>query len=619
MAEVPSGEPPHPFMNQAYAGFMELRVPTSIPAHATDRVSKLLDAEGVELRSNVNGMRTADPATRKPYPPPRPVAVWLLMRRRRHADSVGVAQTGTCPNEGDFLDGFAHVFASHAEGDTPLQRHIRGGVACGDDALKVARAHNVSSFEGSALLVVTHVSSVPNGGGAGAGAQPFCVLYQLNTDRVTLSAPMRRGDPPAATWKDADDQKPRQFVDLAQLFQAVLVNVSKLGGFVMPPEIYKPLAPMAPNAFCQHVAAAARDFRALLDAAPVVRHTPCMPKETQLCAAGVMLRITPWRSLHNATQHQFADTARNAHLDEHERRHITSMQRFERDAYPAMLLCAKGTETVARNYAAEFWSLRPLRGASEENAWMHVAYMRVRPLSVHGDLSVYGAYGVAGEPIGEGVLGQRHFALVPVNEVDIAQQFCVQPCSQSTFVPRNSDCNTMRAYSVAMKAFADFVDRDCVTGYYRPFISPLLPATFDGVERVAHPDASPTETSLQSLCGRGVYKRPHSDVEGAMVGHMLLPFDLFSTRTTVGEACAFVGVKGHSVVGGVRELVFAMLSHSGASASLCAALKSHAQISNAYMECGCDAPEIRRLRRVDVASRRLGGPAEKTQQKDGAQ
>lgn len=609
---VPSTERPHPFMHQVYAAYMELRVPTSIPAHSRERVAKLLTAEGVELRSHVNGMRTADPSTRKAYPSPRPVSVWLLMQRR-----VGAAHTDACPSEVEYLNGFAHLFASHAPGAAPLQRHVRGAVACGNDALEVARAHNAGGFEGAALLVVTHVQGEATG--AGVGSEPFCVLYQLSATRVTLSVAAQRGDPPAATWQDADDRPPRRFANVAELFQAVLTEVAKFRGVAMPPALFNPLAPMAPDAFRQHVAEAAREFSALLHAEPVVRHPPFMPEETPLCATGVMLRITPWRSLHDATERQFADTAQNAHLDAHERRHITSLSRFERDAFPAMLLCAKGFESVARNYASEFWSLRPLRGAGEEAAWMHVAQMRVRPLAVHGDISAYGACGVAGEPVGEGVLGQRHLALLPVAEIDIAKQFCVQPCGRGTFVPRGGDRDVMRAYTVAMKALANFVDHDCIAAY-PSLVGELSPHTgasavssmladFGIDEHGTQRGVWPTGAPGPSPRGRGAYKRPLNDVYSATTGRMLLPFDLLSTRTTVGEACAFVGVKGEHVADGVRDLVFAMLNHSGASTSLCAALAAHARLSEAYMESGADADEIHRLRRVDLASRKMTGLA----------
>jgi len=295
------------------------------------------------------------------------------------------------------------------------------------------------------------------------------------------------------------------------------------------------------------------------------------------------------------------------------------MSRFERDAFPAMLLCAKGSESAARNYAAEFWSLRPLRGAGEEGAWMHVAQMRVRPLAVHGDISAYGACGVAGEPVGEGVLGQRHLALLPVADIDIAKQFCVQPCNRTTFAPRGADRDVMRAYTVAMKALANFVDRDCIAAYPSLVGAPspqtgasavgALLADFGIDEHGTQRGGSPSGAHSPSPRVRGAYKRPHADVYSATTGRMLLPFDLLSTRTTVGEACAFVGVKGEHVAGGVRELVFAMLNHSGASTSLCAALAAHAKLSEAYMESGADAAEIHRLRRVDSASRKMASLA----------
>ena len=597
VATVPSHDKPHPFMHQAYAGFMELRVPTTLPAQSKERVMKALLAEGTELRSHAHGMRTSDPSTRKEYPAPRAVSVWLLMHRRV---ASGPSTAGTCPSDVDYLDGFAHLFASHEVGGEPLQRHVRGAVACGDDALEVLRSHSAGGFEGAALLVVTHANETAPGARSESG--PFCVLYQLNSNRVTLASVARRGAPPAVTWQDADDRPVRRFANVAELFQTVLTEVAKVQGVSMPSVLFNPLAPMAADAFRQHTAEASREFNAMLDADPVVRRAALMPDDVPLCVTGVMMRITPWRSLHDATQRQFADTAHNAHLDEHTRRHITSMARFERDAFPAMLLCAKGSEAVARNYAAEFWSLRPLRGASEENAWVHVAQLRVRPLSVHSDVSAYGLCGVAGEPVGEGVLGQRQLTLTPLADVDIATQFCVQPCSLTTLVPRGDSRDVLRAYTSAMKVLANFVDRECVAAYPDLLGAPSAQTGSASVGTLLASFGAP----LAGAHGRARYKRPHGDIHGATTGRMLLPFDLLSTRTTVGEACAFVGVTGDHVAPGVRALVFAMLNHCGASTSLGEALTAHSRLSEAYMESGADAEEIGRLRSIALAAQRMG-------------
>lgn len=602
--QMPAQEKPHPFMHQAYAGFMELRIPTTLPSRSKERVARLLVAEGTELRSHVNGMRTADPTTRKPYPPPRPVSVWLLMHRRSADGGAGNEQTGLCPNELDYLDGFTHLFASHEPGGDSLQRHVRGAVACGDDALDVIREHKAGGFEGAALLIVTHAHET------GVGSDPICMLYQLNANRVTLSSVVTRGDPPSVVWKDVDDRPPRRLENVAELFRTVLTDAAKFKGVHIPTQIFNPLAPMPPDAFRRHVAEASHEFSSLLEAEPVVRRAPYMPEETALCVTGVMMRITPWLSLHNATERQFAATAHNAHLSDHERRHITSMSRFERDAFPAMLLCAKGHEEVARSYASEFWSLRPIRGTGEEAAWMHVAQLCVRPLAIHNDISAYGMCGVAGEPVGEGVLGQRQLTMTPMGEVDIAKHLCVQPCSLLTLTPKVEDRDVLRAYHVAIKALASFVDCECVASY---------PNLLDGCQEASDfaidqhgtqhlhvaSSGSPSGSVPLRGGGRAQYKRPHVDIYGATTGRMLLPFDLLSTRTTVGEACAFVGVTGDHVAEGVRALVFAMLAHCGASKSLGEALVAHARLSEAYMESGADAEEIARLRRVDVASQRM--------------
>ena len=580
--------------NNTYEGYMALRTITTFSQNFKYRkISHICLTERTELVHASHSLWCSGWPCK-----PRKVAVWLLI------DDLKDVYHNQC-----LLDGLAGFMGEVQEGTSlPLLHHVRCTVVCGRNAADARRELKLPTEPSAhATLLIRWFED------NGDQSDPILQFrtYELGNSTVAFSTDSSHAPGTHCRkiqWKDPSKRGvPLQFDNSAALFQRICIDATigqaGIAGAPFHNAVFHEPTIARHGTFLNQLARESNAFAGMLkhqhDINLSTQWTNTVYEElinsgqTPRLLFSYFVRLTSWNSLSEVIG---PDYHRMAPCDRDHCNQTRTHNFQERDAFPGMIFVRPGHAEPARALATNAWML--CKTTVDKDACMHLATLRPSPRNIRSQLSLYGATGSPGTPIGDGHIQVVHLSVNPVGPLlfDDFHGYLIQPCSKETFSQSPEVCIRGNAHGFRLLNELSNAMNDSIGEIRRLEKAISLESPLSIASLFDHHDED-------GLIGENVAKRQRHNLppgEDQMVSS-LLGFNINETRITVGEAlCRVINTRTTDAAfgNGVEQIVWAMYQFSGPNTSLNEASKHVGSILRRMAEADITEHDLITYRRI---------------------